>query len=104
MQVGDVLVAGERMANQHRVAALGIERAVGLITDLKWSELDARIERKRLIRAETNDERMRTVGFARAVGAIQCDAELGLDHRCDPAGETAADLCDHLNLGRDALR
>ncbi len=47
---------------------------------------------------------MRIVCFARAVGGIKCDAELGLDHHCDPAGETAADLCDHLNLGRDALR
>src|SRR5262249_2151488 len=90
MQVGDVLIAGERMANQHRVAALGIQRAVSLITDLKWSELDARIEGKRLIQAETDDERMRLVGFARAVSGIKCDSELGLDHRCDPAGDTAA--------------
>ena len=35
MGVGDVLIAGERMADQHGVAALGIERAVGLIGDLE---------------------------------------------------------------------
>ena len=35
MHVGDVLVAGERVADQHRIAALGVERAVGLIGDLE---------------------------------------------------------------------
>jgi hypothetical protein len=30
---------------------------------------------------------MRIVGLARAVGGIKCDAGIGLDHRCNPAGE-----------------
>ena len=33
VRVGDVLVAGQRVADQDRVAALGVERAVGLIGD-----------------------------------------------------------------------
>ena len=82
-----MLVAGQRMADQHRVAALGIERAIGLVTDLEWSELDAGIERQRLIHAEADDERVGIVGLARAVGGMKCDAEIGLDHRYNPAGE-----------------
>jgi hypothetical protein len=27
------------------------------------------------------------VGLARAVGGMKCDAEIGLDHRYNPAGE-----------------
>src|SRR5919201_4943104 len=30
---------------------------------------------------------MRIVSLARTVGGIKCDAEIGFDHRCDPAGE-----------------
>jgi hypothetical protein len=32
------------MADQHRVAALGIERAIGLISHLERSKVDAGIE------------------------------------------------------------
>ena len=87
MQVGDVLIAGERMADQHRVAALGIEPAIGLIGDLERREIDAGIETKRLVRAEAHDRRMRAVRFARPVGGIKCDADIGLDHVHNPAGE-----------------
>ena len=44
MDVGDMLVAGERVADQDRVAALGIERAVGLIGDLERRQIDAGVE------------------------------------------------------------
>ena len=87
MQIGNMLVAGERVADQHRVAALGIKRAISLIADLEWSKIDAGIECQRLVHAEAHDEGMRIVGLARAVGGIKCDAEFGFDHRCDPAGE-----------------
>jgi len=30
---------------------------------------------------------MGSVGLARAVGGLKCDAEIGLDHRYNPAGE-----------------
>ena len=53
MQVGHVLVAGERMADQHGIGALGIERAVGLVGDLERRELDAGIELERLVGPET---------------------------------------------------
>ncbi len=84
MDVGDVLVAGERMADQHRVAALGIERAVGLVGDLERREIDAGIEPERLVDAEADDQRMGMVRLARAVGGIKCDAEIGLDHVQQP--------------------
>ena len=86
MDVGDVLVAGEGVADQHRVAALGVERAVGLIGDLERGEIDAGIEPKRLVHAEADDERMRIVRLARAVGGIKGNADIGLDHVHNPAG------------------
>src|SRR6516162_8777564 len=45
MEVGDVLVAGQGVADQHRVAALGIERTIGLVTNLEWSKIDTGVER-----------------------------------------------------------
>ena len=38
MAAEDVLVAREGMANQHRIAAAGIERTVGLVRDLERAE------------------------------------------------------------------
>ncbi len=48
----DVLIAGQRMADQDGVGAIRIERAVGLIGDLKRREIDAAVERERLVGAE----------------------------------------------------
>ena len=79
-----MLIAGQRVADQHRVAALGIERAVSLVGDLEGREFDAGIEPERLVRTEADDERMGIVGFARAIGGIKCDAEIGLDHLSQP--------------------
>ena len=53
MAVEDVLVAGQRMADQHGVAARGIERAVGLVGDLERAERHAGIELERLVRRRT---------------------------------------------------
>ena len=80
MQIGNVLIPGEGMADQHRIAALGIECAVGLVGDLERREVDAGIEPERTVLPETHDQRMGIVGLARAVGGIKCDAEIGLDH------------------------
>jgi hypothetical protein len=80
MNVGDVLIAGERVADQHRVAALGVERTVGLVGDLERGEVDAGIEPQRLVHAEAGNERMRMVGFARAIGGIKHNVEIGVDH------------------------
>ncbi len=44
MDIGDVLIAGQRMADQDGVRALGIERTIGLVGDLERREIDARVE------------------------------------------------------------
>ncbi len=80
MDVGDVLVAGQRMADQDRVAALGVERAVGLVGDLERREIDAGIEPQRLVGPEAHDRRMRLVRLAHAVGGIKREARVGFDH------------------------
>ena len=60
-----MLIAGERMANQDRVRTLGVERAVGLIGNLKWDQLHAGIELEWLIGAKMSDRRlMRLIRFA----------------------------------------
>ena len=82
-----MLIAGQGVADQHRVAAFGIEHAVGLVTNLEGSEVDSGIEPQRLVQTEADDERMGIVGLARALGGIKCDAEIGLDHLYNPAGE-----------------
>ena len=48
MRLGDVLVAGQGVADQDGVRALGVERAVGLIGDRDRGRGDAAIERQRL--------------------------------------------------------
>jgi len=44
MDIGDVLVAGQRVENQDRIGAVGIEPAIGLIGDLERREVDTAIE------------------------------------------------------------
>jgi hypothetical protein len=59
------MVAGQRVADQHRVAALRIERAVGLVGDLERRKLDAGIELERPVLAEIRDQRgARIIGLA----------------------------------------
>jgi hypothetical protein len=43
MRLGDVLVAGQRMADEDRVVARRAERAVGLVGDRERPELDAAV-------------------------------------------------------------
>ena len=61
MHIGDVLVAGQRMADQDGVGALGVEFAVGLVGDLERFQIDAAIEQQRLVLAEPDQRRMRMV-------------------------------------------
>jgi hypothetical protein len=77
MIVDDVLIAGQRMADQHRVAALGIERAIGLIGDLPGGEIEPGIEPQRLVGAKAHHRRMRRIRLARAVGKIEHGAGVG---------------------------
>jgi hypothetical protein len=80
MGVDDMLVAGERMADQHRIAARGVEPAVGLERDLQRAEIDAGVEPQRIVARKAHHRRMRPVGFARAVGKIE--GIVGLGHGC----------------------
>ena len=57
MHIGDVLVAGQRVADQNGVGAIGIEFAIGLVGDLERREIDAAIELQRLIHAELRHQR-----------------------------------------------
>ena len=57
MHIGDMLIAGQRMADQNGVGPVGIEFAIGLVGDLERREIDAAIELQRLIRAERRHQR-----------------------------------------------
>jgi hypothetical protein len=63
MGVGDMLVAGQGMADQDRVAAVLVERPVGLVGDLQEVDAMAGIEDERLVRPETGDRARRVVGL-----------------------------------------
>ena len=87
MHVGDVLVAGERVADQDGVRALGIELAVGLIGDLKRRKIDAGIEPQRLVASEPHERRLRVLRLARAARKINYRTDTGIGH------------CTHLRRG-----
>ena len=67
MHIGDMLIAGQRMADQNGVGAVGIELAIGLVGDLERRKIDAAIELQRLIRAERRHQRTRMVRLVRAL-------------------------------------
>ena len=73
MNVGDMLIAGQRMEDQDGVGTVGIEFAIGLIGDLEGSKIDAAIEMQRLIGAEQRQPRGRMIRLVRAL--------LGVDRR-----------------------
>jgi hypothetical protein len=52
--IGNVLIAGQSMADQHRIRLCGIQLAIGLVGDLEGREIDARLEPQRLVRAEAH--------------------------------------------------
>ncbi len=61
MAVEDMLVASECMADKHRIAAVGIERAVGLVRDLEWAEINSGIEPERLVSPKHRDRGVRLI-------------------------------------------
>ena len=52
VNVGDMLVERQRMADQHGVGLVGVQLAIGLVGDLERREADAAIELERRIVAE----------------------------------------------------
>ena len=60
-----MLIAGQRMADQNGVGAVGIEFAIGLVGDLERREIDAAIEPQRLVGAEQRDQRTRMIRLLR---------------------------------------
>jgi hypothetical protein len=77
MHIGGMLIAGQRMTDQHRIAALGVERAIGLIGDLEGRKIDTGVELERLVGTEPHDRRTRVVGLAHAPGRFKRGAYLG---------------------------
>ena len=72
MQIGDMLIERQRVADQNDVGAIGIQFAISLIGDLERREIDTAIEFQRLIDAERRYRRGRMIGL---VGAIaRCES------------------------------
>jgi hypothetical protein len=63
MIVRNMLIAGQRMADQQRVGFIGVERAIGLIRNLERRQRDAAIEHQRLVRPKTHKEARRVLGL-----------------------------------------
>jgi hypothetical protein len=59
VDVGDMLVAGQRMADENGIAARGVELAIGLVGHLEGREIDAGHELQRPVGAEAHDEARR---------------------------------------------
>ena len=74
VRVGDVLVAGQRMADQDRVAALGVERAIGLVGDRERAEIDAAIEPQRLLAPELRRDGQASIAAMPRAGAVDAAA------------------------------
>ena len=83
MDVGDVLVAGEGMADEHGIGTRGVERAVGLVGDLERRQFHAGVELERLVGAEPGDLRRRIVRLLAAAFASRrlVSQRLDIDHR-----------------------
>ena len=62
---GDVLVAGQRVADQDGVRLVGVQRAVGLVGDAVGAELDAAVEPQRPLDAQ---DRVAALGQRLAFG------------------------------------
>jgi hypothetical protein len=56
MTAGHVLVAGQRMADQHRVGAIGVQPTIGLIGDVERGEHAAIVERQPLAFGKVGNE------------------------------------------------
>ena len=64
MDIRDMLVACQGMADEDRVRARGVQRAVGLVSDLQRRQPCAGIERERLGFRQAQNRALRSVGLA----------------------------------------
>ena len=67
MAACDVLVAGQRVADEDGVGSVGVERAIGLVGNLQVVDLAAGIEPERLVRAKTQYLARRVVSLVERV-------------------------------------
>ena len=74
-----MLIAGQRMADQNRVGAIGVELAIGLVGDLERGEIDAAVEPQRLVGAEQRDLRARMIDLMRPIVGTDRGTGYGLD-------------------------
>ena len=63
MDVGDMLVAGQRMAEQDGVGLVGVQLAIGLIGDAEGAQRHARRHGQRLRRVKDRNRAVRLDGF-----------------------------------------
>jgi hypothetical protein len=76
-----MLVAGQRVADQHCITARSIKGAVGLVCNLEWGQFDAGVELERLIRPKMGDKRIvRLIRFPRSIPGLTCTRQIGLGH------------------------
>ena len=73
MDIGDMLIAGQRMEDQNGIGTFRIELAVGLVRDLERRKIDAAIKPQRPIYAERGHQRTRMIRLVRSL--------LGMDRR-----------------------
>ena len=59
MDIGDMLIAGQRVTDEHEVRLVRVQRAVGLVGDAEGRERLAAIERQRIVLAEMHDLALR---------------------------------------------
>src|SRR5262249_43835028 len=67
MRVEDMLVAGQRVADEDGIGAVRIELAIGLVGNLQRREIDAAIELERLVHAELYDLGRGMIGLVQAI-------------------------------------
>src|SRR4029453_6692354 len=78
MNVGDVLIAGQRMADENEIRLRRVELAIGLIGDGERRKLSAAIERQGLGRRKVHDLALRVRDLRQPQGMVS----KGLRRRC----------------------
>src|SRR5262249_25673701 len=69
MDIGHVLVAGQRVADEHEVRLIRVQRAIGLISDGERHKLLAAVERQRIV--EMDDLALRIGDLRKSNGMVQ---------------------------------